>query len=810
MKKLYTFLFALLISVASFGQVIITEIADPNGSGASGSEARFVELYVIGPASVDFTGWELIRYTNANPASTSSIDLTSLGTLAPDTYVLIAANGASFQATYGFAADILASTGGPADSNGDDKIAITDDMGTIIDIFGTPGVDSNNQNNAMNFEDGRTERAATVTGPNATWTDTEWNTDNDQGFGDGARTAPGDFDPGQWIGDATSCPVALSAATYTCSTNTAGDNNDGVTINIPYTGSDAGITSVTSLTGTVGGDDPDSVADGTITITGLSEGDAWDITLNGGNCDGTIASGTVPAAECDPTPNTCFDLSGGPESFELVSIVTNSSGTGGAWENNAGSYEVNAFCGGGCNEPVDSWLVFGPLDMTGVTDLELIFDAVEAFSNTDLVVNYASSYSGCPTGTTWTAAQTLTGSGSYSIDLSAATGTAVYIGIAYTDDGGYSGWTLSNVSLGAFGNCPTLGAITPSDCVVCDVTLQTETFTCATNNPGADNDAVTVEIPYTGSDNTITSVTTTTGTVAGDDPASVADGTIQITGLSEGDAWNVTINGGGCDGTTVSGTIPSTNCDPQVLVINEIHSDPSNAPGEVGDANGDGTAVFNEDEFVEIYNTGVAAVDMTGYTLEDASVRHTFPNGTILQPNSFITVFGGGTPTGIPGQSQVADTGDLGLSNSGDTVTLKDDNGTVIDTYTYSGAEGGANQSIGRSPDFTGPFVLHTTIGTANALFSPGLENDDPTLSVTQFEAGSFSVYPNPTNTGFVNIRTNNNEAISVSVFDILGKEVVNQTVSNNRLNVSTLNAGVYIMKISQNETSITKKLVIK
>ncbi len=55
---------------------------------------------------------------------------------------------------------------------------------------------------------------------------------------------------------------------------------------------------------------------------------------------------------------------------------------------------------------------------------------------------------------------------------------------------------------------------------------------------------------------------------------------------------------------------------------------------------------------------------MEGYTLEDASVRHTFPIGTtILQPNSFITVFGVmRTPTGIPGLVQLCDAGDLGLS----------------------------------------------------------------------------------------------------------------------------------------------------
>lgn len=86
----------------------------------------------------------------------------------------------------------------------------------------------------------------------------------------------------------------------------------------------------------------------------------------------------------------------------------------------------------------------------------------------------------------------------------------------------------------------------------------------------------------------------------------------------------------------------------------------------------------------------------------------------------------------------------------------------------------------------------------------------DFTLSTTSYELNDFSVYPNPTSTGYVNISSKSNDTIQVSVFDILGKQVVENTVRNNRLDVSTLNAGVYIMKISQNGNSITKKLVIR
>ncbi len=611
-----------------------------------------------------------------------------------------------------------------------------------------------------------------------------------------------------WTNFATSCGVTLGTATYTCNSNTVGDNNDSVTVNVPYTGSDMGITSVTTTsTGTIGGDAPALTADGTITITGLSEGDAWDVVLNGGDCDTFNVSGTVPAAECDPIPNTCFDLSNGMNNFELVTVTPNSQSD--EWTLNTGTYSMNGFCGGGCTDPIETWMIFGPLDMAGVTDLALSFDATESFGVTDLVFAYTDSYSGCPSTTSWTTAQTITDAGSYDVDLSMATGTDVFIGVQYLDDGtgGFSGWNLSNVSLDAFGSCPTLGMVPVSSCAVCDIVLQTETYTCNTNTAGDDNDEVIINIPYTGTDNTITSVTTTAmAIIGGDDPATIADGTITLSGLSEGDAWDITINGGDCDGTTLSGTVASAQCDPTFLIINEIHADPDAANG---DANGDGAIDSSQDEFVEIYNTSSSPIVMDGYVLSDAvSDRHVFPVGTTLPGNSFITVFGGGTPTGFTSLVQTASTNSVGLNNGGDTVTLKDDTGLTVTQEIYTGA--GNNQSIAREPDFTGVFVQHSAIMANPVLFSPGARNDGTTLSVDQFNATNFSVYPNPSNTGFVNITTTTNAPVNVVVFDILGKEVISKTIQNNTLNVSNLKAGIYILKLNQNEATITKKLVIE
>ena len=161
-------------------------------------------------------------------------------------------------------------------------------------------------------------------------------------------------------------------------------------------------------------------------------------------------------------------------------------------------------------------------------------------------------------------------------------------------------------------------------------------------------------------------------------------------------------------------------------VINEIHADPDGTID--GDANGDGTRNSTEDEFVEIVNNSGASLDISGWTLADGfTVRHTFPDGSIVEDGCAIVVFGGGTPTGTFGLSavQTASSGSLGLNNGGDTVTLN--NGTVDVASAGYGSEGGANQSLTRDPDGDGTSVLvqHTLATTSGgSLYSPGTKAD--------------------------------------------------------------------------------------
>jgi len=84
------------------------------------------------------------------------------------------------------------------------------------------------------------------------------------------------------------------------------------------------------------------------------------------------------------------------------------------------------------------------------------------------------------------------------------------------------------------------------------------------------------------------------------------------------------------------------------------------------------------------------------------------------------------------------------------------------------------------------------------------------TLGVSQLNSNNFKIYPNPTNTGFVNLTTANSGDIYARVFDILGKQVLSRKVENNLLDISNLNSGMYILRLSQDNATVSKKLIIE
>ncbi len=72
------------------------------------------------------------------------------------------------------------------------------------------------------------------------------------------------------------------------------------------------------------------------------------------------------------------------------------------------------------------------------------------------------------------------------------------------------------------------------------------------------------------------------------------------------------------------------------------------------------------------------------------------------------------------------------------------------------------------------------------------------------------NLYPNPVSNGKVYITSKNDLDKNIIIFDVLGKKVLQTTMSSKELNVSNLSPGVYIIKIDEEQATATRKLIVK
>ena len=380
----------------------------------------------------------------------------------------------------------------------------------------------------------------------------------------------------------------------------------------------------------------------------------------------------------------------------------------------------------------------------------------------------------------------------------------------------------------------------------CDLILSNINSTCDAITAGTDTYTATVD--FTGGGTGTYTVTATSGTVdlTQGDPSVDATGTITVTGINEG--TDITINaadGGACD---LDANVFSPSCVPSndlpitddfdysdgSLIGNGLWTAHSGTPGDFQVLSGQGVVQHGAPS--EDINIEFTAVTGSVYYSFDFSVDNPGnvigTNGTDFEYFAHLMNDGGSFRARLDIVAPNT-TGDytLGISSGTSTaeatcatdltfgttyrVTVRfgQDNSEAqlwIDATSetdtsISGSTGGAqtvNQFAFRQSDSS----ENETIRVDNLTLS---QSFNETLSLNQFDATSFSIFPNPTNTGIVTITSSVNEEINVQVFDLLGKQVKNETLTNNTLNVSNLKTGIYLVKITQNNASVTKKLVI-
>ena len=105
---------------------------------------------------------------------------------------------------------------------------------------------------------------------------------------------------------------------------------------------------------------------------------------------------------------------------------------------------------------------------------------------------------------------------------------------------------------------------------------------------------------------------------------------------------------------------------------------------------------YSNGEFVELYNAGVDAVNLSGWTMRGGGTTeiYSFPTNTIMNPKSFLIVayqyYNTGFTLAQLYSGLAADTNNqivyqrkIILSNSGEKLYIRDNNGTTKDSIYY-------------------------------------------------------------------------------------------------------------------------------
>lgn len=387
----------------------------------------------------------------------------------------------------------------------------------------------------------------------------------------------------------------------------------------------------------------------------------------------------------------------------------------------------------------------------------------------------------------------------------------------------------------------------------CDLNFGIETAVCDAVTLAIDT--YTATIPFTGGNSGTYNLSSNVGTIGGDNPTTTASGNIIITNIPEG--TNVTL--------TVTGTcgLSKVVAAPQCKPVNTLpYSEPFNYTV--------GTALGTTQRWSNV-NTGddilavAGSLTYPGLTSSGNSVA--FDNGGIDCITTFTdtntnTLFTGflmkvtdntamveGSQdyiavltedgnfrarlflkkTGTTYQFGLASTGtsttnlSSGFFNVGDVVY-------VVMAYDFATNDlkawfnpTVATFSAATAADLTEAMAA-TPIAKLNGfMLRQGNSNGTPFTTVDELKIATtvaqlgvqennisgLNIYPNPAN-DFLHITTSANGVKTVAIYDVVGKQVLNTTTANEVINVSSLNAGIYMVKITEEGKTATRKLVIK
>ncbi len=274
------------------GDIVVTEFMN-DSAAVSDTVGEWLEIYNSTGADIDLNGWTLKDDgSNSHTFSTSVI-------VPSGVFFVMGRGPADSSQNGGLNLDHSYGNGVFTLGNSDDEIIILDPSLNEIDRV--------EYGSANGFPDGGP-------GLSISLDPTLLNDDNNVGsnwclstsvYGDGDSGTPG------LANDVCSpvCEASLGSQDVACDATTSGVDTYTVTLN--YSGAGTSDFVVTATSGTVGGDDPSTTANGSITVSGIAEGTDITITMDDTATGGLCAlTREVTSPVCQPTGSVDLELQG--------------------------------------------------------------------------------------------------------------------------------------------------------------------------------------------------------------------------------------------------------------------------------------------------------------------------------------------------------------------------------------------------------------------------------------------------------------------------------------------------------------------
>jgi CotH kinase protein/Lamin Tail Domain/Secretion system C-terminal sorting domain len=226
------------------------------------------------------------------------------------------------------------------------------------------------------------------------------------------------------------------------------------------------------------------------------------------------------------------------------------------------------------------------------------------------------------------------------------------------------------------------------------------------------------------------------------------------------------------------------------VVINELLAD------NLVDATDESS---EHEDWIELYNKGLAAVDLSGYHMSDNQLDLTkweIPSGTILAPDNYLIIWADEDSAQGPLHANFK------LSWSGETVTLLNAAGQIADEVAYGQQE--TDLGYARSPNGTGGFVIQQS--------TFGYNNNN--ISVEDVSASmAWSMYPNPSQTELTLVLDATQSHSDVIICDLSGREVYREATAGRKyvfISTAEIADGAYVLLLQHKTGVEAARLIVR